>query len=139
MKKLEQGFIFTGAIFGLAGILGLLSSITLLSLNSARIKSRDAKRIADIAQFSAALNLYYNDHNSYPTNLEQLKPKYFSIIPVAPTPPDGPCTEAMNTYSYKILNQTNYQIKFCLGLETGSYGAGERILTKNGIDQIIPY
>jgi len=47
-------------------IIGLLSSVILASLNSARKKSRDARREADLKEIQTALELYYNDVNKYP-------------------------------------------------------------------------
>ncbi|HOZ56493.1 MAG: Type II secretion system protein G precursor [Parcubacteria group bacterium ADurb.Bin316] len=47
-------------------IIGLLSSLAVVSLNSARIKARDALRKADTAQLRIALGLYYMDNNRYP-------------------------------------------------------------------------
>ncbi len=41
-------------------IIGVLASIVLASLNSARQKSRDARRIADVKQLQLALELYYD-------------------------------------------------------------------------------
>jgi prepilin-type N-terminal cleavage/methylation domain-containing protein len=39
-------------------IIGLLSSIVLASLNSARVKSRDARRLEDLKQMANAVQLY---------------------------------------------------------------------------------
>ncbi|MCX6731429.1 MAG: prepilin-type N-terminal cleavage/methylation domain-containing protein, partial [Candidatus Parcubacteria bacterium] len=47
-------------------IIGLLSSIVLASLNSARAKARDAKRMSDLHQLQLALELYYNQYGQYP-------------------------------------------------------------------------
>ncbi len=47
-------------------IIGLLSSMILASVNSAREKARDARRFADMRQIQLALELYYDDHNRYP-------------------------------------------------------------------------
>lgn len=47
-------------------IIGLLSSIVLVSLNGARTKARDARRIADMHQFQTALELYYDSNGQYP-------------------------------------------------------------------------
>lgn len=47
-------------------IIGLLSSLAVVSLNSARIKARDALRKADMAQMRTALGLYYMENNRYP-------------------------------------------------------------------------
>lgn len=48
-------------------IIGLLASVILVSLNSARSKARDAKRIGDINQLAKALELYFDKHDTYPT------------------------------------------------------------------------
>jgi prepilin-type N-terminal cleavage/methylation domain-containing protein len=47
-------------------IIGLLSTIAVVSLGSARTKTRDGKRIADIKQISTAMQLYYDDKGTYP-------------------------------------------------------------------------
>ena len=47
-------------------IIGVLATIVLASLNSARTKGQDATRISDVKSLETALELYYNDHNTYP-------------------------------------------------------------------------
>ena len=47
-------------------IIGMLSSVVLASLNGARNKGKDARRIADLKQIQIALELYYSDNNAYP-------------------------------------------------------------------------
>ncbi len=47
-------------------IIGLLSSIVLTSLNEARAKARDAQRVSNIGQIRLALQLYYEENESYP-------------------------------------------------------------------------
>lgn len=49
-------------------IVGLLASIVLTNLNTARAKGRDAKRLSDIRQLQNALELYYDANQRYPTN-----------------------------------------------------------------------
>ncbi|MDP2593150.1 MAG: prepilin-type N-terminal cleavage/methylation domain-containing protein [bacterium] len=46
-------------------IIGLLSSVVLSSLNSAREKARDSKRKSDIEQIAIALQLSYDKDDSY--------------------------------------------------------------------------
>jgi prepilin-type N-terminal cleavage/methylation domain-containing protein len=46
-------------------IIGVLSSVVLASLNSARGKARDAKRRSDLVQVRTALELYYDSHDTY--------------------------------------------------------------------------
>lgn len=90
-------------IFVGIAIIGILASIVLASLNSARIKSRDARRISDIKQIQLALGLYYNDYLEYPTSLNQLKPKYKQ---------DGltdPSNQASYNYTY-CVDGNNYHL-----------------------------
>jgi prepilin-type N-terminal cleavage/methylation domain-containing protein len=47
-------------------IIGILSSVALAALDSARAKARDTRRIADLGQIRTALEMYYNDHGYYP-------------------------------------------------------------------------
>jgi len=49
-------------------IIGILTSIGLVTFNSSQIKSRDAKRKAHLQQISSALELYYNDKGQYPAD-----------------------------------------------------------------------
>src|SRR3989344_3856463 len=47
-------------------IIGMLSSAIFSSLNNARRKSRDARRIADLHQIKNALDLFYSTYGRYP-------------------------------------------------------------------------
>lgn len=47
-------------------IIGLLSSVVLASLNTARIKARDSKRLSDMRQIQLVLELYYDKNGFYP-------------------------------------------------------------------------
>ncbi len=64
-NKQQKGFTLIELLVVIA-IIGLLASVVLLALNSARSKSRDAKRVADIRQLQSGLELYFNDCGSYP-------------------------------------------------------------------------
>lgn len=65
MKMKKKGFTLIELLVVIA-IIGLLSTLAVVALNSARAKSRDAKRIADVKQMQTALELYFNDAGSYP-------------------------------------------------------------------------
>ena len=80
-------------------IIGILASIVLVSLGSARGKARDAGRIADINVISSALELYYFDNLQYPSQLTQLGP-IITVpsprLPAVPLLPAGPgCRRAL--------------------------------------------
>jgi prepilin-type N-terminal cleavage/methylation domain-containing protein len=47
-------------------VIGLLSSIVLVSLGPAREKARDARRLQDVPQIVKALQLYWADYGEYP-------------------------------------------------------------------------
>jgi prepilin-type N-terminal cleavage/methylation domain-containing protein len=83
MKKFTKGFTLIELLVVIA-IIGILSSVVLASLNSARKKGRDAKRISDISQVKLALELYFDSNRKYPVATTDLVPEY---IPVWPTPP----------------------------------------------------
>ena len=62
----NRGFTLIELLVVIA-IIGVLASIVLASLNSARRKSRDARRITDIKQVQLALELYFDAQGStYP-------------------------------------------------------------------------
>lgn len=65
LKNKTKGFTLIELLVVVA-IISLLSSIVLSSLNSARAKARDARRLSDLHQIRNALELYFDDKGSYP-------------------------------------------------------------------------
>ena len=140
MKKLktnQKGFTLIELLVVIA-IIGLLASVVLLAQNSARQKSRDAKRLADIRQIASAMELYFDNNGGYAsgaTSLGFLAPTYLGTVPAAPTPADNGCTTASNNYPVVAITSTNYTIGFCLGATTGGITVTPtyHILTNAGI------
>lgn len=69
-------------------IIGILSSVVLASLNTARESSRDARRLSDLKQLQLALELHYDADGSYPAELtaaEIVEPGYIATMPQDPT------------------------------------------------------
>lgn len=77
-------------------IIGVLSSVVLVALSSARMKARDALRISSVRSIKNAMELYYNDNKGYPTSpdssngdvllsdavlVNKLVPQYISSMP----------------------------------------------------------
>lgn len=120
----------------------VISAIKTLAMDNAQEKSRDAKRLADIRQMATAFELYFNDNGRYPDSKDgqplEVSPKYIGIIPTAPTPSDGNCTDYYNTYWYELSKDNNqsYEITFCLGNVTGGYTAGINKLSTAGIIKV---
>jgi len=91
----SKGFTLIELLVVIA-IIGILSAVVLASLNSARQKSRDAKRVADIRQMQLALELYFDDNTSrYPATLGDLVTQGY--LPVIAQDPDG------SAYDYAAL------------------------------------
>jgi len=63
-KTPNKGFTLIELLVVIA-IIGILSSVVLASLNSAREKARDSRRKADIKQLEIALELNYDKHGAY--------------------------------------------------------------------------
>lgn len=120
--KGETAFTPTGrqkTTFLVVGIVGfliipaMLLSIVLVSLNTARGKSRDARRIADLRNIPIVLESYYDTHGSYPASLNQIPSEY--LLPLGKTMPTDPKTNL--PYQYQLLREgKDYQI--CAQLET---------------------
>ncbi|MBY0472743.1 type II secretion system GspH family protein [Patescibacteria group bacterium] len=111
-------------------IIGLLASIVLTSLNSARAKARDATRLVTLKELQKALELYASDHNGlYPASgwasicadssvgqkttsgangyIPNLAPTYIGTLPVDPKGGSTCATSYGNAYIY-TSNGTDY-------------------------------
>ena len=100
-KHKNKGFTLVELLVVIA-IIGILASVVLVSLNSARGKARDARRISDLHQISLALENYYDaakgtdgagTTQAYPTAITTLAPTYLT------TEPKDPTTGASYTYN----------------------------------------
>jgi len=116
----SKGFTLIELLVVIA-IIGILSSVVLASLNSAREKSRDAKRVSDIKQLQLALELYFDSNSAYPTTLAALASSTPAYIPSVPADPLG------GAYSYAALQGSSSTacLNYHLGatLENSSHSA----------------
>ena len=60
MYRRQKGFTLIELLVVIA-IIGLLSTLAVVALTSARAKARDAKRISDVKQVQTSLELYFAD------------------------------------------------------------------------------
>ena len=129
-KKLKKNLGFTLIeLLVVISIIGLLAAVVLVSLSSARAKSRDARRVADIHQIQNALELFFNDCLQYPQTLATASANgcpagitYGSFISTIPVNPTG-CTPAGGTapagaaavygYTPNANPATSYTIFWC--------------------------
>jgi prepilin-type N-terminal cleavage/methylation domain-containing protein len=147
MKKLKQGFTLIELLVVIS-IIALLSTLAVVSLNSTRAKSRDAKRITDIKQVQTALELYYaGSSNAYPaatvtlgsTAAECLGSSGFAsasatadcgaTIYMGQVPNDP----GSNNYAYSSAGSTSYAIAFTLEGATGTLASGAHTANEAGI------
>ena len=130
----KKGFTLIELLVVVA-IIGLLSTLSIVALNSARAKSRDARRVSDVKQIQTALELYYNDNGQYPASTSSLKPNYMSTVPTPPTPTnDGGCAANVAAYAYTAQDTNrSYTLVYCLGAPTGGLASGTGTATPAGI------
>ncbi len=108
MRKNSNGFNGSGTGSGFTliellvviAIISILASVVLASLNTAREKSRDAKRISDVNQIRIALELYFDDNDGYPLALDSASLVVPGYLPAIPLPPVG---TGETVYSYQAL------------------------------------
>jgi prepilin-type N-terminal cleavage/methylation domain-containing protein len=86
-EQKNKGFTLIELLVVIA-IIGILSSVVLASLNSARKKGRDGRRIADVKQLQLALELSYDANGTYPLDLSigtLVTPGYISVVSTDPS------------------------------------------------------
>ena len=148
MKNNKKGFTLIELLVVIS-IIGLLSTISVVALNGARKKGRDAKRVGDIRQMQTALELYFNDNYVYPTSVSPtalgtataskaictggLKAVcassdkiYMGIVPANPTPNGA-------AYNYTSADGSTYTITFTLEEATGGYVLGAHTASPDGV------
>jgi type II secretion system protein G len=126
MKRVSKGFTLVELLVVIA-IIGILATIILVSLGTARRRARDARRISDIRQIALALQLFREDNTAYPQNAYaatgSLIPTYVRAVP---TDPNG------GNYLYGVDNATSAQ-NYVLGA-TLEVGTSQVLTDPNDID-----
>lgn len=68
LKAKQSGFTLIELLVVIS-IIGLLSTLAVVSLNNARAKARDARRLSDLKAVQTALEIYRDDNNDYVIDL----------------------------------------------------------------------
>ncbi len=109
-KTDNKGFTLIELLVVIA-IIGLLSTVVFTSLNQARKKGRDGRRVQDINQIRGALELYYDRQGSYPTALSSLTAQDIPVIPKDPNTGNdyGYVSNGQDYVLYATLEDSNHK------------------------------
>jgi len=152
--KNKKGFTLIELLVVVA-IMGLLASLAIVALNTARARARDARRVSDVKQIQTALELFYMDTYKYPGDptdalIEGLclstggfvascaGTTYMGKVPSNPKPSnDGDCGDDVYLYTATLVGTSgtdlSYYITYCLGHATGDISADTHYATPAGI------
>ena len=159
-----QGFTLIELLVVIA-IIGVLASVVLASLNTARAKARDAQRMSQLSEVKKAIDLYYSDHGSYPStgsinniyagpgcsNLtapDQVKPNdwvpglvsggYISSLPADPNPADRARNSGWPEACYMYASDgTHYLLSAWGTAETGPIPTDSSFYSRAGFRESV--
>jgi len=140
--KNKRGFTLVELLVVIA-IIGILATIVLVSLGGARSKARDSKRMADIRQIAAAMEMYYSDQEQYPL-IQTSNGRITSVdggtgigtyLDPLPTDPGGGSTTGCNDTkgaAYAAFSNSSDRTQYCIYacLENGRFFAASEKGTK---------
>lgn len=96
-------------------LIGILATLVIANMNSARERARDAQRKSDLRNIQTALRLYYNDKGGYPATNQMgtwgeawtvSGVTYMNILPGDPL--------STQSYVYTSTDTEDYTLKACL-------------------------
>jgi len=121
---MKKGFTLIELLVVIA-IIALLSTLSVVALNSARVKSRDARRLSDIKQIRTALEMYFDNTQLYPTTDGNLGTSSFACLTSNGWTTTAGCTSG-TVYMQKVPSDPQSGKNYAYS-DTGS-GTGYNIL-----------
>lgn len=120
----KKGFTLIELLVVIA-IIGLLSTLAIVALGSARQRARDSQRLSDLRQIQTALELYYTENSNYPTVAlpTVLGAGLFACLNTSGWAATGcaspfmsriPADPGNNSYAYSSANGSTYTINATL-------------------------
>jgi len=105
-RKGQKGFTLIELLVVIA-IIGILATVVLVSLNTARSKARDTRRMSDLHQVALASEMFYDgaSPNAYPSGATWAAVAFGNYLTVKP---DDPLNSSPNVYSW-VNNAGNTQ------------------------------
>lgn len=107
-------------------LIGILATLVIANMNSARERARDATRKSDLRNIQTALRLYYNDNGGYP--IASVLPTwgtawtpYMNILPADPL--------VGQSYTYTYTDSDTYALKACLENKSDDKGVVDNTCT----------
>ena len=121
MKTNKRGFTLIELLVVVA-IIGILASVVMVSLGSARSKARDARRISDMQNLKTGLELYFASFNRYPSSQEfgsapatPASGSHYMVPEFMPSMPSDPLDSTAYMYTGLKLGSTAVCLSYHLG------------------------
>ncbi len=142
--KEKNGFTLIELLVVIA-IIGLLSTLAVIALSSAREEARDQNRLSDLKQVQTALEIYFTENNQYPVAKEGvvLGGSQAQCIDSEEGFVRSGCENSLNklpsdpgeyNYIYRSENGETYTIQARLEGQTGGFSSGRVLVTPSGIE-----
>jgi prepilin-type N-terminal cleavage/methylation domain-containing protein len=123
-KQNKKGFTLIELLAVLA-LISLVSTLAVVVYGGIRSSRNDTKRLSDINLISKAMDIYYDEHKSFPTNCgNQAVSSCVALQPYIPeidklNDPSGEATlcsggTALCNYSFGLASEENFEIFFYL-------------------------
>lgn len=116
MKRKNRGFTLIELLVVIS-IIGVLSSITLVSVQAVKDKAKETKNFVEVRELMKAMELYKLDNNSYPGNFDT-----YYVSSQNPAYPRG-CDAGLGT-DWTSVFDANFMSKYMSKLPTESQPCG---------------